>query len=812
MHQEALRRWYETQSLRLVGSPVKDEAILREFLDEWPTQYPPWTLRPEEYDSDRFGPLFAVSDEGSAAETIAAAAYGSAKARALDAPDAMSLGVVIDGERMTSAGEAPIGPDEYAQLIDAAFRRTMCSTNVGVRANARLYRLQPEFAVAEAVGNADAWLERVFAAFRPFLNTPNREPRPLTARLLVRPGEPFDGVNDLVAKLEAGRLLGRMGPAALHRLSLLMVFEREIRQGSDVEDITRLMGLASDCRLSEVAVDGEVIADARQHLSAQSLLNVLEVDVLDRLFREARQHGVRLAYRYQIDTESAARTIWTGLHCARTFGLTAGKYGLVPLTFAEQQRVIELITAWTKGWTAIPAFYVDTPLVTHDEVFGESRCVEAAEKWMTMVRSAGARIVLMDSPDRVRPRRLLRESQAKDDRGVLTLAQVLTIEGAANQLGLKVLWSGGITPKQAYDLAAAAVFGIFSTSSTATQVSVQAGLTGDPQLATEGEPTGLGVRRVHAAVQAGFLGARLSATAADVSQETKAGGKRLLDAISSQAGVEEALASLDEVLLRGWRRHWARGHADSRASTPGSAATLVPVPANAVRVWRGRRRKDLARDRFFDKLGAVFIPLTVQMQRLYGLTAYLPAVLPADKPDAAPDEIALVFYRSQQAYEDAKQYPGGAAYSDLHGLVFDLPASGSGFPELFKDRFVLNRPYHLFSLPIDWKAGFASAYVGTRKPAVTPDNYRKAIEDAARPVQAAGHVDGAVLFASEDFVVFWQHAQQSTELLTRFSDVTDQVFAKDARPTVLAPDLTAPGVRLTITGGECFNMQFPVVT
>ncbi len=38
-------------------------------------------------------------------------------------------------------------------------------------------------------------------------------------------------------------------------------------------------------------------------------------------------------------------------------------------TLEEQAQVIELVTQWTSGWTAIPAFYVDTPLVTATEVF-----------------------------------------------------------------------------------------------------------------------------------------------------------------------------------------------------------------------------------------------------------------------------------------------------------------------------------------------------------------------------------------------------------------------------------------------------------
>ena len=38
---------------------------------------------------------------------------------------------------MTSAGEVPIGPDEYAALSAVAARRLLLTTNVGVRANAR---------------------------------------------------------------------------------------------------------------------------------------------------------------------------------------------------------------------------------------------------------------------------------------------------------------------------------------------------------------------------------------------------------------------------------------------------------------------------------------------------------------------------------------------------------------------------------------------------------------------------------------------------------------------------------------------------
>jgi hypothetical protein len=119
-----------------------------------------------------------------------------------------------------------------------------------------------------------------------------------------------------------------------------------------------------------------------------------------------------------------------------------------------------------------------------------------------------------------------------------------------------------------------------------------------------------------------------------------------------------------------------------------TAASSNAVPPDAVRVWRGFFRKDVKQgvkqpDDFFSKLGKTFIPVTVQMQRLFGLTAYLPAVMPAAKPEGVPDEIALVFYRSQQAYKGAGDCAGGRAYGLLHSTIFDLDKSISDFPSPF---------------------------------------------------------------------------------------------------------------------------------
>lgn len=556
--EEALREWYERKALGLAGIRANDPEAMRDLMAEWPVIYPPWTGRLDEYDSEVFGPLLAVSDEGDNAETIAQAAYASAKARVLHPASTVALGVMIDGERMVSAGEGPIGPEEYKKLIAATFGRTFCSTNVGVRVNARLYRLFPEFSIADAAVDEVKWLAGIYASFDPFLKTLDGIPRPLTVRLIVQPGDLPATVRKLVSKLEAGRGQGLLGPSSVHRISLLSICSGVIGACAETEEIKRVVEIASQAGVPEVAIDGDLLFGARQRMSVQSLLNILEVSALGGLFAVARQHKVRLMYRYQVDTDSAARMIWTGLHTARSYGFTAGKYGLVPLDLEEQERVVGLVSNWTQGWTAIPAFYVDTPLVTHDDIFDESRCVEGALLWMEKVRGAGAKLALFDCPDRIAARYLLRDGQLPGEKGVLTLEQIAALKERGSKLGLKLMWSGGITARQAFSLAAQGVFAIFSTGATSRRVAVHGSFTLDPELASEGAPTELGVRRVHAAMQAGFLAGALRGRDEALTKEVRDLSLRLLQAIDSQNEVEGALAKLDEALARGWALHWAR--------------------------------------------------------------------------------------------------------------------------------------------------------------------------------------------------------------------------------------------------------------
>jgi hypothetical protein len=465
------------------------------------------------------------------------------------------------------------------------------------------------------------------------------------------------------------------------------------------------------------------------------------------------------------------------------------------------------VSRWMRGWTAIPAFYVDTPLVTDDDVLDPSRPVEAACSWLTMARDAGASLVLFDCPDRITPRRLLRQAaSAADDPGVLTLDDVDRILAQARTLGMEILWSGGITAPQAFELAKREVHGIFSTSSTARKIAVTAPFKDDPRLAAENEPTEIGVRRMHGVVQGGFLSTALQARDPTLAGSIDELTRTLLAAEGDAAAIERALAALNERLLPAWRTVQA-GRAPAGEPAPAEA----PVSPAAVRVFRGRKRAELSYDVFLEKLGTLFMPITVQMQRLYGLTAYLPAVLPPDHPAGLPDEIALVFYRTQEAYHSAKRCVGGRAYSELHDLVFEMPKSPSTFPTAFGGEVQFDQAYHLLPGRVDWQGGRSRVYVGTRNATLAPEAFRAQIAARAADLAKTAGVDAAILCTSADWLVCWAHGPDDLPPAV-FADITTAVLDRAARALAVSPDLSVPYEGLQLSpAGDFLSMQFPRV-
>jgi hypothetical protein len=324
------------------------------------------------------------------------------------------------------------------------------------------------------------------------------------------------------------------------------------------------------------------------------------------------------------------------------------------------------------------------------------------------------------------------------------------------------------------------------------------------------------VRRSHAVIQGGFLGTAIAGLDGGLSASIDTRTRALLAAEADAARSEEALRALDADLLRGW------GVLSGSPAKPGARTRCAgrapsPVPADAVRVFRGIKRPGLGFEELIRKLETVFMPMTVQMQRLYGLTAYLPAVLPQDHGEGVPDEVALVFYRTQNAYHEAKRCVGGRAYGELHELVFDMKASKSGFPRLFAGTVEADQPYHLFDASVDWQTGTSRLVVGRPRSGVAPGAFLARIGDEAKALQAArGALDAVIFCVTPGCLLWWEHAPDvmpaaapAAPAPDRFSAVVDTIYAGAPRLQRVPPDITAPYAGLTLRPTSDFvSMQF----
>lgn len=239
--------------------------------------------------------------------------------------------------------------------------------------------------------------------------------------------------------------------------------------------------------------------------------------------------------------------------------------------------------------------------------------------------------------------------------------------------------------------------------------------------------------------------------------------------------------------------------------TPAAAADDWPV-----RVWIGYGLDTLIhpdRTAFYRTLGSVFIPATVQLMRPWGLTAYLPTVLNADSNPHVPDEVALVYYRSQQAYHRACTYSvGGRAYVRLHQTAFRFtPEDGSagshsGFPARFTTsaRLPEQTYLHLFDAPVDWNTGEACVQVAVYE-GTDLDRFRSDLSRHMHNLERepAHGLDGVIFALSGPLVVCWSHWKNSGAAGALLTDIA----GLRAVATVPARTVTVPVSPLVAFGG-----------
>jgi hypothetical protein len=196
-----------------------------------------------------------------------------------------------------------------------------------------------------------------------------------------------------------------------------------------------------------------------------------------------------------------------------------------------------------------------------------------------------------------------------------------------------------------------------------------------------------------------------------------------------------------------------------------SASPRLPVPPDSVRVWRGYALDRTQRESFVQNLRSTFIPITAQVMGKLGLTAYLPAIVPADRVASVPDEIALVFYRSQAEYQqNANDTTVGRAYQKLHGSLFKVgagqptaPASASAFPIPLRDVCISGQPYYLIPEAADWYEGTSDVFVGVYE--ADSAGLATAVVKAANALQAKHppELDGCILVVTENVFICWRH-------------------------------------------------------
>lgn len=245
----------------------------------------------------------------------------------------------------------------------------------------------------------------------------------------------------------------------------------------------------------------------------------------------------------------------------------------------------------------------------------------------------------------------------------------------------------------------------------------------------------------------------------------------------------------------------------------------IPVPPDAVRVWRGHALANQRADRqaFCRSMGSVFMPVTVQLMGPLGLTAYLPAIMPpAECPDV-PDEIALVFYRSQAAYTDSSATSASRGYSLLHRAIFDLSdptsrtVSRSGFPCRWNGVLTDHSAYFLLDEATDWFMGVTTAAVATAADAAS---LQRRVPGLVECFGTGGpqSLDGAVLSVDGACLCLWVHSPNGCfEQLRGMCEKTGLrcVWSGSARAVQCAAGLFDADGGFCVANGDFLNVQFP---
>jgi hypothetical protein len=237
-------------------------------------------------------------------------------------------------------------------------------------------------------------------------------------------------------------------------------------------------------------------------------------------------------------------------------GMHLGKYGTFPLTIADCDAVVGQVQRWFSDWSAAPALFIDQPIVDGEHVYSARTRVAGIEAWLRMVGRHKVPIVLIDTVDKAKGSRLLRSRETR--KGLLSLDEVRRLNRFASDLGMRILWAGGISLPEAYELGKLRLFGIYVTTAASATVPVSGSYAHDPMLPGLKEPTAEGVFRAKLMLEAGFLVASLRDR--HLASEIDSALRGLAEILNAKGNAalrafrRRRKASAD-VTVRGWRTH-----------------------------------------------------------------------------------------------------------------------------------------------------------------------------------------------------------------------------------------------------------------